>query len=137
MTLQWYIRSHAATLLLPHFIVSFLLLAFLVIFKNHVKCYILNFLDNVNNFSRIFQHFKFGLNLWTKNCWKTTFDTRVVAKLQVFNQLNQPFKFPAYNSKVFWAGNLNFKFRIVFWNIFFWRFGDLKNESHFLKKSHL
>ena len=21
-----------------------------------------------------------------------------------------------------WAGNLNFKLRIVFWNIFFWRF---------------
>ena len=42
------------------------------------------------------------------------------------------FKFPGNNSKVFWAGNLNFKFRIVFW-----RFGDLKNESHFLKKSHL
>ena len=35
------------------------------------------------------------------------------------------------------AGNLNFKLRIAFWNIFF---GDLeiyKNESHFLKKSHL
>ena len=32
------------------------------------------------------------------------------------------------------AGNLNFKFRIVIWNIFF---GDLKNTSHFLKKSHL
>ena len=31
------------------------------------------------------------------------------------------------------AGNLNFKFRIVFWNISFLRFGDLKNESHFLK----
>ena len=34
-----------------------------------------------------------------------------------------------------WAGILNFKFRIVFWNIFFWRFGDLKNELHFLKKA--
>ena len=32
------------------------------------------------------------------------------------------------------AGNLNFKFRIVIWNIFLeiWRF-----EKHFLKKSHL
>ena len=29
------------------------------------------------------------------------------------------FKFPAYNSKVLWAGNLNFMFRIVFWNISF------------------
>ena len=35
------------------------------------------------------------------------------------------------------AGNLNFKSRIVFRNNFFWRFGDLKNTSHFLKKSHL
>jgi len=32
------------------------------------------------------------------------------------------------------AGNSNFKFRIVVWNIFF---RDLKNTSHFLKKSHL
>ena len=36
--------------------------------------------------------------------------------------LSLKFKFPANNSKVFLAGNLNFKFRIVFWNIFFWRF---------------
>ena len=35
------------------------------------------------------------------------------------------------------AGNLNFKLRIVFWNYFFWTFGDLKNESNFLKRSHL
>ena len=48
--------------------------------------------------------------------------------------LGLKFKFPAHNSKVFLAGNLNFKFRIVFWNIFFF-FGDLKNESHFLKKA--
>ena len=38
------------------------------------------------------------------------------------------------NSKVFLAGNLDFKFRIVFWNNFF---GDLKNELHFLKKKPL
>ena len=36
-----------------------------------------------------------------------------------------------------WRENLNFKLRIVFWNNFFWRFGDRKNTSHFLKKSHL
>ena len=41
------------------------------------------------------------------------------------------------NSKGLLAGNLDFKFRIVFWNISFWRFGDLKNTSHFWKKSHL
>ena len=33
-----------------------------------------------------------------------------------------------------WAGISNFKFRIVFWNNFFGRLGDLKNESDFLKK---
>ena len=44
-------------------------------------------------------------------------------------------KFPTNNSKVFLSGNLNFKFRVVFWNIFSWRFGDLKNESNFLKKA--
>ena len=40
--------------------------------------------------------------------------------------LNLKFKFPANKSKVLLARNLNFKLRIVFWNIFFWRFGDLK-----------
>ena len=34
-------------------------------------------------------------------------------------------------------GILNFKFRIVFWILFFWRMGDLKNKSRFLKKGHL
>ena len=46
-------------------------------------------------------------------------------------QKNYPelkFKFSAVT--VFLAGNLNFKFRIVYWNIFF---GDLKNRLHFLK----
>ena len=47
-------------------------------------------------------------------------------------------KSPPINRIMLWAGILNFKSRIVFWNIFFfWRFGGLKNESHFLKKSHL
>ena len=49
--------------------------------------------------------------------------------------LSLKFKIPAHNIIPFLGGNLNFKFRIVFWNIFFWRFGDLKNESHFLKKA--
>ena len=43
-----------------------------------------------------------------------------------------------YSKKLSWAWNLNFKFRIVFFNILFfdsWR--SEKNESHFLKKSHL
>ena len=33
-----------------------------------------------------------------------------------------------------WAGNSNFKFRIVIWNYFF---GDLTYTSHFLKRSYL
>ena len=48
--------------------------------------------------------------------------------------LNLKFKFPTNNPLPLLAGNLNFKFRIVFWNIFFRTFGDLKKESHFLKK---
>ena len=51
--------------------------------------------------------------------------------------LNLKFKIPAHNSIILWAGILNFKFRIVVWNILFWKLGDLKNESHSLKKSHL
>ena len=34
------------------------------------------------------------------------------------NILNLKFKIPAHNSIMLWAGILNFKFRIVFWNIF-------------------
>ena len=33
--------------------------------------------------------------------------------------LNLKFKIPAQNSIMLWAGILNFKFKIVFWNIFF------------------
>ena len=44
------------------------------------------------------------------------------------------FKFPANNSKVSLAGNLDFKLRIVFWN-FFWRFGDLKKRIALSKKN--
>ena len=37
-----------------------------------------------------------------------------------------------------WAGILNFKFKIVFWNIFFSRFGDLKKQiAHSEKKPPL
>ena len=51
--------------------------------------------------------------------------------------LSLKFKFPAICCLLLLAGNLNYKLRIVFWNISFWRFGDLKNESHFVKKGHL
>ena len=33
-----------------------------------------------------------------------------------------------YSTKLSWTWNSKFKFRIVFWNIFLWRMGDLKNE---------
>ena len=49
--------------------------------------------------------------------------------------LNLKFKIPAHNSSMFWAGILNFKFRIVF-GIF--SFGDSeiwKKELNFLKKA--
>ena len=49
--------------------------------------------------------------------------------------LNLKFKIPAHNSSLFWAGILNFKFRIVF-GIF--SFGDSeiwKKELNFLKKA--
>ena len=56
-------------------------------------------------------------------------------KNEIFQKtvLNLKFIFPINNSKVLLAGNLNFKFRIVFW-IFFLRCGDLNKQSHFLKK---
>ena len=55
------------------------------------------------------------------------FSNLQISKKKIFQKtiLSLKFKFPANNSKVFLAGNLNFKFRIVFWNIFFleiWRF---------------
>ena len=43
--------------------------------------------------------------------------------------LSLKFKFPPNDTLLLLAGNLNFKFKIVFWNIYFWRFGDLK-KSH-------
>ena len=56
---------------------------------------------------------------------------RVNQGLGVFQKaiLSLKFKFPANNSKVFLAGNLNFELRIVFWNMFFWRFEKLIANS--------
>ena len=47
--------------------------------------------------------------------------------------LNLKFKILAHNSIMLWAGVLNFKFRIVFFEYMYF----LKNELHFLKISHL
>ena len=46
-------------------------------------------------------------------------DLQISKKIFKKTILSLKFKFSANNSKVFFAGNLNFKFRIVFWNIFF------------------
>ena len=52
--------------------------------------------------------------------------------------LNLKFKFPANNSEVILAGNLNFKLRIVFWNIFFFEFFEVwKTHRTFWKKRPL
>ena len=41
-----------------------------------------------------------------------------------------------YSKKLSLTWNLNFKLRIVFWNIFFEIWRSEKNSLHFLKKSH-
>ena len=48
-----------------------------------------------------------------------------ISKKIIFQKtiLSLKFRFPANNSKVLLVGNLNFKLRVVFWNIFF---GDLE-----------
>ena len=55
------------------------------------------------------------------------FSNLPISKKKIFQKtiLNLKFKIPAHNIILLWAGILNFKFRIVFWNIFFvqiWRF---------------
>ena len=54
-----------------------------------------------------------------------------ISKKKIFQKtiLDMKFKIPAYNSIVLWAGILNFKCRIVFWNLFFWRFGITLSEE--------
>ena len=67
---------------------------------------------------------------------QSVFSNLQTSKMKISQKtiLSLKFKFPASYSTLLLAGNLNFKFRIVLWNIFF---GDLKNTQHFLKKSHL
>ena len=61
-----------------------------------------------------------------------TYIRTVIPQLKVasFRKCDSFFKsqIHAHNSIVLWGGILNFKLRIVFWNMFFWRLGDLKNE---------
>ena len=68
---------------------------------------------------------------------KVWFVFQISKKIFRITILSLKFKFPTNNCKVFWAGNLNFKFRKVFWNVLF---GDLeiwKMNRTFWKKSHL
>ena len=60
-------------------------------------------------------------------------------KKKIFQKtiLSLKFKFPANNTLLLLAGNLNFKLRIVLWNIFHEIWRSEKISSHFLKKSHL
>ena len=55
-----------------------------------------------------------------------------ISKKNIFQKtiLFLKFKFSVNNTLLLWAGNLNFKLRIVFWNILFLRFGDLKKFHH-------
>ena len=56
------------------------------------------------------------------------FSNLQISKIRIFQKtiLSLKFKFPANYSILLLAGNLNFKFRIVFLEYFY--FGDLKNE---------
>ena len=59
------------------------------------------------------------------------FSNLQISRKKIFQKtiLDMKFKIPAYNSIVLWAGILNFKCRIVFWNLFFWRFGITLSEE--------
>ena len=64
------------------------------------------------------------------------FDLKIKKKIFQKTILSLKFKFPANNTLLLLAGNLIFKLRIVFWNSFFLRFGDLKKlHRTFWKKA--
>ena len=58
-------------------------------------------------------------------------------KLSKKTILNLKFKFPAKNTLLLLAGNLNFKLRIVFWNKFFLEIWRLEKQIKLYEKSHL
>ena len=53
-----------------------------------------------------------------------------ISKKKIFQKtiLNLKFKIPAHNIILFWAGILNFKFKKVFWNIFFFEIWRSKKQ---------
>ena len=68
-----------------------------------------------------------------------------ISKEKIFQKtiLNLKSKIPAHNSIIIWAGILNFRFRIVIWNIFLeiWRFEKhialFENKPHIKKVVHI
>ena len=98
----------------------------------------------INQFPRFFSSISMTFDFWRvfainkgvffRKC-DSFFKSPILPK-KIFQKtiLNLKYKISANNSIMSRVGVLNFKFRIVFWNIFF---GDMKNELHFLKKSHL
>ena len=96
------------------------------------------FESQCNNIKKLYIHhnlhnFYFNSNLFlneyflvlTKGDFFSESTTRFldlqISKKKIFQKtiLNLKFKIPAQNSIMLWAGILNFKFKIVFWNIFF------------------
>ena len=51
------------------------------------------------------------------------------------NILNLKFEIPTHNSIMLWGGNFEFQVQDSILEYFFWRFGDFKTQSHFLKKA--
>ena len=63
-------------------------------------------------------------------------DLQISKKIFQKTILSLKFKFPANNSKLLLAGNLNFRLRIVYWNIFFfWDLEVWKMNRTFWKKA--
>ena len=126
---------YAFCIIYSSFIITFLLIFFLLLdswisMKDalfHVaKFHLQNYMNIIDNYYSL---------VWLKVAflrkWNSFFKSPNLQK----TILNLKFKIPAHNIILLWVGILNFKFRIVFWNISFWRLGDLKNESHSLKKA--
>ena len=76
------------------------------------------------------------LQFYSSGC-KDGFIQKVWCVFQIYIT-NNPNHYPELeiwiSCLLLWAGNSNFKFRIVIWNIYF---GDLTNTSQFLKRSYL
>ena len=106
-----------------------------------------------NTKQKLFWNFKL---IYPRNC--RSHATLILKIFKILNRLKVFFSESAiffsnlqickrnYSKSLYWAWNLNKLFTIMDGNFkfqvqdsdleyFFWRFGDLKNESHFLKKA--